>query len=64
MLMNYKVKQQDYRKAVKVLEEVLETKLDQVKMESKQKLWKEHAECLRLAMNLVEEDLPYLNPNH
>ena len=32
MLMNYKVKQQDYRKAVKVLEEVLETKLDQVKM--------------------------------
>ena len=62
--MNYKVEQKKYREAIEVLEKVLETKLDQVKMESKQKLWKEHAECLRLAMNLVEEDIPYLNPNN
>ena len=62
--MDYKVEQKKYRDAIKVLEKVLETKLDQVKMESKQKLWKEHAECLRLAMNLVEEDIPYLNPNY
>jgi predicted nucleic acid-binding protein len=62
--MEYKVRQKNYRKAIQVLEEVLETKLDQVKIEPKQKMWKEHAECLRLAMNLVEEDIPYLNPNN
>ena len=62
--MDYKVKQESYREAIKVLEKVLETKLDQVKMEPKQKMWKEHAECLKLAMNLVEEDIPYLDPNY
>ncbi len=62
--MDYKVRQENYRKAVQVLEEVLETKLDQVKMESKQSMWKEHAECLKLAMYLVEEDIPYLDPNY
>lgn len=62
--MDYKVKQQNYKKAVEVLEEVLETKLDQVRMEPKQKMWKEHAESLKLAMFLVEEDIPYLNPNY
>jgi|TARA_R100000455_G_C6199385_1_gene70745 hypothetical protein len=62
--MNYKVEQENYRKAVEVLQKVLETKLDQVKMEPKQKMWKEHAESLKLAMYLVEEDIPYLNPNY
>ncbi len=62
--MNYKVEQKKYREAIKVLEKVLETKLDQVKMETKQKMWKEHAESLKLAMYLVEEDIPYLNPNY
>ena len=62
--MNYKVEQENYRRAIKVLEKVLETKLDQVKCEPKQSMWKEHAECLKLAMNLVEEDIPYLNPNY
>ena len=62
--MNYKVEQENYRKAVEVLEKVLETKLDQVRMEPKQKMWKEHTESLKLAMYLVEEDIPYLNPNY
>ena len=62
--MNYKVEQKKYREAIKVLEKVLETKLDQVKIEPKQKMWKEHAESLKLAMYLVEEDIPYLNPNY
>jgi len=62
--MNYKVEQKKYRDAIKVLEKVLETKLDQVRMEPKQKMWKEHAESLKLAMYLVEEDIPYLNPNY
>tara|TARA_R100000734_G_C3231076_1_gene39073 strand:- start:212 stop:400 length:189 start_codon:yes stop_codon:yes gene_type:complete len=62
--MNHKVEQKNYRKAVEVLEKVLETKLDQVKMEPKQSMWKEHAECLKLAMYLVEEDIPYLDPNY
>ena len=62
--MNYKVEQKKYRQAIEVLEKVLETKLDQVKCEPKQKMWKEHTECLKLAMNLIEEDIPYLNPNY
>ena len=62
--MDYKDEQKKYEEAIKVLEKVLETKLDQVRMEPKQKMWKEHAESLKLAMYLVEEDIPYLDPNY
>ena len=62
--MDYKVEQKKYREAIKVLEKVLETKLDQVKTEPQQKLWREHVGSLKIAMNLVEEDIPYLNPNY
>ena len=40
--LTYKLKQEKYRKAVKVLEDVLERKLDQVKGEPKEEMWKEH----------------------
>tara|TARA_B100000902_G_C27281927_1_gene902241 strand:+ start:1716 stop:1982 length:267 start_codon:yes stop_codon:yes gene_type:complete len=62
--LTYKFKQRRYWKAVKVLDEVLERKLDQVNQEPKQEMWKEHAEGLRQAIELVEEDIPYLNPNY
>ena len=62
--LTYKLKQEKYRKAVEVLEDVLERKLDQVKGEPKEKMWKEHANSLRQAIELVEEDIPYLNPDY
>ena len=62
--LTYKLKQEKYRKAVEVLEDVLERKLDQVKGEPKEEMWKEHANSLRQAIELVEEDIPYLNPDY
>jgi len=61
--MNHKVEQKNYRKAVEVLEKVLETKLDQVKMEPKQTMWKQHEWFLLRAIEMVEEDIPFLDPN-
>jgi len=62
--LTYKFKQKRYWKAVEVLDEVLERKLDQVNAEPEQKMWKEHAEGLRQAIECVEEDIPYLDPNY
>jgi len=62
--LTYKFKQRRYWKAVEVLDEVLERKLDQVNGEPEQEMWKEHAEGLRQAIECVEEDIPYLNPNY
>jgi len=59
-----KFRQRRYWKAVEVLDEVLERKLDQVNGEPKQEMWKEHAGSLRQAIELIEEDIPYLNPDH
>ena len=62
--LTYKFKQKRYWKAVEVLDEVLERKLDQVKAEPEQEMWKEHADSLRQAIELIEEDIPYLDPNY
>ena len=62
--LTYKFKQRRYWKAVEVLEDVLERKLDQVNGEPKEEIWKEHANSLRQAIELVEEDIPYLDPNY
>jgi hypothetical protein len=62
--LTYKFKQRRYCKAIEVIGEVLERKLDQVKAEPKQEMWKEHAGSLRQAIELVEEDIPYLDPNY
>ena len=62
--MTYKLKQEKYRKAVEVLEDVLEQKLEQERQEPKEEIWKEHTNSLRQAIELVEEDIPYLNPNY
>ena len=62
--LTYKFRQRKYWKAVEVLDEVLERKLDQVNGEPKQEMWKEHAGSLRQAIELVEEDIPYLDPNY
>ena len=62
--LTYKFKQKKYWKAVEVLDDVLERKLNQVKGEPKEKMWQEQANSLRQAIELVEEDIPYLNPNY
>jgi len=62
--LTYKFKQRRYCKAIEVIDEVLERKLDQVKAEPKQEMWKEHADSLRQAIELIEEDIPYLDPNY
>ena len=62
--LTYKFRQRKYWKAIEVVDEVLERKLDQVNGEPKQEMWKEHAGSLRQASELIEEDIPYLNPDH
>ena len=62
--LTYKFRQRKYWKAIEVVDEVLERKLDQVNGEPKQEMWKEHAGSLRQAIELIEEDIPYLNPDH
>jgi len=62
--LTYKFRQRRYWKAVEVLDEVLERKLDQVNKEPKQEMWKEHAGSLRQAIELIGEDIPYLNPDY
>ena len=62
--LTYKFRQRKYWKAIEVVDEVLERKLDQVNGEPKQKMWKEHVGSLSQASELIEEDIPYLNPNY
>ena len=62
--LTYKFKQRRYWKAVEVLDDVLERKLDQVRQEPKEEMWRQHAEGLRQAIECVEEDIPYLDPNY
>jgi len=61
--LTYKFKQRRYRKAIEVIDEVLERKLDQVTGEPEEH-WQEQAEGLRQAIESIEEDIPYLNPNY
>lgn len=63
-LLTYKFKQRRYGKAVEVISEVLDRKLQQVSEEPKEKIWKNQAFELRSAIELVEEDVPYLDPSY
>ena len=62
--MNYKIKQKEYKKAIEVLKEIGERAEDRVKDNPEDKLFKQHLESLRQAIELIEEDIPYLNPDH
>ena len=61
---NYKIRQYKYEQAIKVLEDVLEMKQDQIRMEPKQKMWKQHEWFLLRAIEMFEEDIPFLDPNY
>ena len=62
--MNYKTKQKEYEKPIDVILEVAERKKDQVLTEPEEKMWKMHLESLRCSIELIEEDIPYLDPNY
>ena len=62
--MNYKDKQKEYKKAIEVLREVAERKKDNILDNPKDELFKKHLESLRCSIELIEEDIPYLNPNY
>ena len=60
--LTYKFRQRKYLQAIKVISEVLERKLDE--NGEPEKHWKEQAEGLRQAIESIEEDIPYLNPDY
>jgi hypothetical protein len=62
--MNYKIKQKEYKKSIEILKEVLERKKDNVLDNPEDELFKQHLESLRCSIELIEEDIPYLNPNY
>ena len=47
-----------------VLEDVLEMKHDQIRCEPKQKMWQEDEDALYHAICLIEDDMPFLDPNY
>mgnify|MGYP003644109280 FL=1 len=65
---NYKIKQNKYKKSIEVLHELIERKKDQIydnpKSDYFNVLNKKHLESLRYCIELIEKDMPYLNPNY
>ena len=60
----YISKQKEYKKAIEILKEVFERKKDNILDNPKDKLFKQHLESLRCSIELIEDDIPYLNPNY
>ena len=60
--LTYKFRQRRYWKAIEVISEVLERKLDE--NGEPEKHWQKQAYGLRQAIESIEEDIPYLNPDH
>ena len=65
---NYEIKQNKYKKSIEVLHELIERKKDQIydnpKSDYFNVLNKKHLESLRYCIELIEKDMPYLNPNY
>ena len=61
---NYKIRQYKYEQAIKVLEDVLEMKEDQIRDEPEQKMWRKDEKALYHAICLIEDDIPFLDPNY
>jgi len=61
---DYEIKQNEYKKSIKVLLELIERKRDQIYDNPKDVLFKQHLESLRSSIELIEEDIPYLDPNY
>ena len=64
--MKYIKQQKEYKKAIEILKEVFERKKTHYNILDipQDKLFKQHLESLRCSIELIEEDMPYLDPNY
>ena len=62
--MNYKKDIKRYNSAIKVIDELLTRLEDRIKDEPNQKIWKTEQFHLESVKELIEMDIPYLNPNY
>jgi hypothetical protein len=53
-----------YNSAIKVIDELLSRLEDTIKMEPDQEMWKTQQFHLNSVKELIEMDIPYLNPNY
>ena len=63
-MQDYKIKQDKYKKSVEVLLELIERKRDLIFDNKDNQIYKQQLESLRSSIELIEEDMPYLNPNY
>jgi len=63
-MQDYKIRQDEYRKSVQVLHELIERKRDLIFDNKDNQIYKQQLESLRSSIELIEEDMPYLNPNY
>jgi len=60
---DYEIKQNEYKKSIEVLNEIIDRKLDNVfENTNDNEFFKKQLESLRCSKELIEEDIPYLNP--
>ena len=62
--MKYIKQQKEYKKAIDILLELIERKRDQIYDNPKDNLFKQHLASLRCSIELIEDDIPYLDPNY
>jgi hypothetical protein len=62
--MNYKNEVQKYKSAIKVIDDLLIRLEDRIKNEPNQQIWKTEQFHLTSVKELIEMDIPYLNPNY
>jgi len=62
--MSYKNNVKKYNSAIKVIDELLTRLEDRIKNEPSQEIWKTEQFHLNSAKELIEMDIPYLNPNY
>ena len=60
----YKIKKNEYKKAINILLELIEKKRDQIFDNKDNDIYKKHLESLRVSIKIIEEDIPYLNTNY
>jgi hypothetical protein len=61
---DYEIKQNEYKKAINVLLELIERKRDQIFDNKDNDIYKKHLESLRVSVEIIGEDIPYLDPNY
>jgi hypothetical protein len=62
--MSYKNNVKKYNAAIKVIDELLIRLEDRIKNEPNQEIWKTEQFHLNSVKELIEMDIPYLNPNY